>query len=118
MKKSLSLGLIVLVILIAAWFLLAPPRFILNLTKPVNTTDLVAAGADLVEEYQCTSCHQIQQQGRPFGPALDGVTNRLGAEELHLWLAAPEKVKPGTTMPNLNLSDPEIDAIVAYLDSL
>lgn len=117
MKKTASIVLAVLAILVI-WFVIAPPRFVLNLIKPVDTTNLVASGAALVEQYQCTSCHQIKQEGRPFGPPLDGITNRMDGEKLHLWLAAPDKVKPGTAMPNLKLSDQEIDAIIAYLDSV
>jgi cytochrome c1 len=33
------------------------------------------------------------------------------------WLAMPLELKPGSKMPNLNLSDEELDALVAYLDT-
>jgi len=118
MKKNISTALLVLVIILAAWFFIAPPRFFLNLTRKVDTSDMVASGAALVEKHQCTSCHQINQEGRPFGPSLDGVTQRMEKDALHTWLIAPDKIKPGTAMPNFSLSDAEVDAIIAYLDSL
>jgi hypothetical protein len=47
-NRSAVLGGLFLVVLVA-WFLVSPPRFWLNLTKPVAPT--AAAGAQLVENY-------------------------------------------------------------------
>ena len=34
------------------------------------------------------------------------------------WLSNPQAVKPGSDMPNLGLSQDQINALVAYLESL
>ena len=38
--------------------------------------------------------------------------------DLAKWLANPQDVKPGIDMPNLGLSSDQINALVAYLESL
>jgi nitric oxide reductase subunit C len=66
----------------------------------------------------CSACHQVGGQGGLVGPALDGVGTRMTASELDLWLADPTSVKPGTAMPNLNLSDATRSELVRWLTSL
>ena len=38
-------------------------------------------------------------------------------DNLAKWLKNPQAVKPGSHMPNFNLSDSEIQALVAYLEA-
>lgn len=118
MKKVLIWGIPAIAILVVAWFLLAPPRFWLNLTRPVDMSDPVAAGQALVVKYDCRSCHQIQGEGRPFGPNLDGATRRLDSVSLRMWLRDPKGIKPDTSMPGFHLSDNEVEAIIAYLQAV
>ncbi len=66
----------------------------------------------------CVSCHSVGGSGGNVGPALDGVAERFTASELRTWLSDPQSVKPGTAMPNLNLSDADLDALGAYLMTL
>jgi cytochrome c1 len=42
----------------------------------------------------------------------------MTAEGLRTWLHDPPAVKEGSIMPNLGLTDQEITALVAYLQSL
>jgi cytochrome c oxidase subunit 2 len=77
----------------------------------------------------CVACHTINgtpAQGK-IGPNLTHVASRgviAGAvlentpDNLRTWLKDPPAVKPGSIMPNLNLSDHELDVLVAYLSSL
>lgn len=77
----------------------------------------------------CSSCHTIggtTAQGQ-VGPnlthvyarqAFAGDTLDMNAADLRLWLENPPKEKPGSLMPNLGLSSDEIDALVAYLQTL
>jgi cytochrome c oxidase subunit 2 len=37
---------------------------------------------------------------------------------LKLWIKDPDYVKPGSLMPAMQLSDDQIDKVVAYLDTL
>jgi mono/diheme cytochrome c family protein len=113
--------LFVIAFVIAAftlWLLLAPPRWWLSLTKPVDLSNPARAGAQVVEKYNCRSCHWIDGRGGLKAPDLAGVTEQLDAVLLWLWLSNPQAVKGNTAMPNFHLSDSEIEAIVAYLTAL
>jgi cytochrome c2 len=108
-----------LAVVAVAWFLLSPPRFWLNLTKQVNPRPEV--GAQLVDQYDCRSCHQIAGVGALKGPSLQGITQLINDPAqvmLRLWLQNPKAVKSDTAMPNFYLSDSEIAAILAYLKQL
>ena len=39
-------------------------------------------------------------------------------ESMKRWIRDPQQVKPGTNMPSSTLSDPDLEALVAYLESL
>ena len=109
----------VLAVLLVVWFVLAPPRFWLNLTKAVEPT--AATGAQLVEQYECRNCHRIAGQGALKAPSLDGITLRSDDPvqvTLRLWLRDPQAVKGDTAMPNFRLADSEIEAILAYLNEI
>jgi cytochrome c oxidase subunit 2 len=82
-----------------------------------------ATGAQLFQELTCVSCHVSQR----IGPNLYHVASRgtIGAgilentpANLAKWLANPQAVKPGVHMPNLNLTQQQISALVAYLEAL
>ena len=75
------------------------------------------------------NCHNIKGTiaNAVVGPDLTHVASRstLGAgilentpENLANWLADPQKIKPGSRMPSLHLTDPQINALVAYLETL
>ncbi len=86
--------------------------------KPVDLTNAVSAGKSIVAKYACRKCHLIGGEGKALGPDLGGVTKRLDAVSLRLWLRDPRSIKSNTPMPNFQLSDPEIEAIVSYLKKL
>src|SRR5258707_9755036 len=89
----------------------------------------VAAGRQIFERTACINCHAINGTvgtGR-FGPDLTHLMSRdtLGSgvarntpENLRAWIKAPDRFKPGVLMPAMNLNDPEIDQLVAYLITL
>ncbi|MCO4745014.1 MAG: cytochrome c [Proteobacteria bacterium] len=66
----------------------------------------------------CAACHAVGGSGGNVGPALDGVGTRITSADLDIWLKDPQSVKPGTTMPNLNLTDADRAALVTWLSSL
>jgi cytochrome c oxidase subunit 2 len=88
-----------------------------------------ARGAELFTSKPCAGCHTIQgtpAQGQ-VGPNLTHVASRqsfagsmfeLNDENLRAWLHDPPGVKPGSKMPNLQLSDDEVNNLVAYLQTL
>jgi cytochrome c oxidase subunit II len=80
----------------------------------------------------CITCHAIggTQAGSPAAPDLTHFADPAHAcfagcdfstadrAALEAWLRDPNAVKLGAKMPNYNLSQSEIDALIAYLDGL
>lgn len=91
-----------------------------------------AEGGGFANGPACSSCHvvdatAVEQSDGLAGPNLDGFANRqtfAGAvlenteENLVRWLEDPPAAKPGAKMPDLGLTQEQIDALVAYLQSL
>jgi cytochrome c oxidase subunit 2 len=89
----------------------------------VPTSGEAAKGAQLFQELTCVSCHVSQH----IGPNLYHLGSRatIGAGilentpvNLAKWLTNPQAIKPGVHMPNLNLTQEQISALVAYLEAL
>jgi cytochrome c oxidase subunit 2 len=87
-----------------------------------------AEGQTLVAA-KCTVCHVIPGSGgTAVGPNLAGVASRpkiaggavdnTGPEDLKRWIMDPPALKPGTGMPNLNLTEDEATKIAAFLATL
>ena len=77
-----------------------------------------APAGPLVFQQTCTACHAVDGRGGNIGPALDGVGDRFDAEYLGRWLTDPASVRPETTMPQLGLSDAQVEELVTYLSTL
>ncbi len=95
---------------------------------PEPTTPLTQEGEVLMSSKACLGCHalyEISEEPR-VGPNLTGMALRsriagvvpYSEETMRRWLANPVALKPGTTMPRLNLSEAEIAALAAYMDIL
>jgi cytochrome c1 len=88
-----------------------------------NSSELAAQGRALFVAKGCIVCHRMDQLAalrRAMGDFdFDDVPNlsnlKIDAAYLKRWLHDPQALKPATTMPNLNLSESEIDALVAFL---
>lgn len=78
----------------------------------------VEKGEALVQAYDCRACHTIGEGGVSGYPELTHVGRKIRPEWERRWLQDTQKIKPGTFMPTFGFSDPELDAIVAYLHSL
>jgi cytochrome c oxidase subunit 2 len=75
------------------------------------------------------NCHAVAgtaADGR-FGPDLTHLMSRAtiaaGAaknthDNLRLWIQDPRRIKPGSLMPAMKLSDPDLDAVVSYMETL
>jgi cytochrome c oxidase subunit 2 len=87
------------------------------------------AGQKLFMNAQCASCHQIR--GTPaqatIGPDLTHLETRVSLAALTIpnspsklaaWIRDPQRIKPGNRMPDLGLSDREVNELVAYLEGL
>jgi cytochrome c oxidase subunit 2 len=87
------------------------------------------AGKRVFESYACMNCHAVAgtaANGR-FGPDLTHLMSRAtiaaGAAEnthknLRLWIQDPAAIKPSSLMPAMQLSDPDLDAVVSYMETL
>jgi cytochrome c oxidase subunit 2 len=91
--------------------------------------DLAVAGDTLFLTSTCISCHTIRGGGGngTIGPDLTHVGSRttLAAgvidntpQNLADWIRDPAAIKPGVRMPASNFTDQELQALVAYLESL
>ncbi len=92
-----------------------------DLMPATTITSVAATSASEPPAYfnnVCVACHAFQGNGGNVGPALDSVGQRYTRNELDLWLADPPSVKPGTAMPNLNLSDATRTELVEWLLTL
>ncbi len=98
--------------------------------NPVQPGDALAKqGQDLfMGARPCYTCHAIDgtKASGKVGPNLTGFGLRTTvgagllpstADGLTRWLHDPQAVKPGTIMPNLQLSETELQRLVAYLQA-
>jgi len=86
------------------------------------------AGRLVFERTACINCHAVGSAGdRRFGPDLTHLMSRdtLGSgalsnslSGLRAWIKSPDQFKPGVLMPAMNLSDSDLDQLVAYLTTL
>ena len=88
-----------------------------------------AKGAKVFNEHTCVRCHAVGAPGEQarVAPDLAHLAGRstLGAgvlantpDNLGRWLRDPQGVKPGCHMPDLQLTDDEVGALVAYFETL
>jgi cytochrome c oxidase subunit II len=97
-------------------------------TAPLQTPE-ETEGHRLFFANSCVNCHKISDsvaQG-VFGPDLTKLMTRqtigagvapLNKETLWSWVRNPQILKPGSYMPDMKLTDKEVDAVVAYLQTL
>ena len=96
---------------------------------PHSVEGAALTGQRVFESTACVSCHAVSgtpAKGR-FGPDLTHLMSRdtiaSGAaanthEMLRLWIKNPDVIKPGSRMPAMGLSDPDLDAVTGYLETL
>jgi cytochrome c oxidase subunit 2 len=85
-------------------------------------------GQQIFRRSACIGCHTITGiANAKVGPDLSHVGGRgtiAGAlfpnnpDWLHRWITNAPSLKPGALMPPQNLQGPDLDAVVAYLQSL
>jgi cytochrome c oxidase subunit II len=97
--------------------------------KPAVGNDAVAEGRRIFESTACVNCHAVSgtiADGH-FGPDLTHLMSRdtiaAGAaantpENLRTWIQNPDAIKPSSLMPAMQLSNHDLDALTAYLETL
>jgi cytochrome c oxidase subunit II len=100
-----------------------------NQQQPSREDPQVALGRHLFETESCMNCHTIRgtaATGR-FGPDLTHLMSRAtiasgivanNRANLTDWIKNPDHFKKGSLMPAMQLSDDQVDALVAYLSTL
>jgi cytochrome c oxidase subunit 2 len=98
-------------------------------SAPAPSTPEAQRGHDVFMTTSCALCHTIRgtSAGSRVGPDLTHVASRqtIAAGTLpntrgHRagWIADPQSIKPGTRMPANPLSGPDLQALLAYLETL
>jgi len=93
------------------------------------TADLAKQGEQVFLTGACVGCHVVRGTAAAarVGPELTHVGERTTIasalldntpENMARWLRNPPAAKPGSKMPNLNLTEDQIQKLVAYLESL
>ena len=85
----------------------------------------IEAGKKIYEAQKCASCHMIAGKGNKMSP-LDGVGAKLSAADIRKWFTNTAEMeakltkKPAVKMSakKFDLKDPDLDALVAYMESL
>jgi len=88
----------------------------------------VERGRDAIHKFSCAVCHRVPGVASPgggIGPSLEKVTHRAylaGAlpnqrDTMARFIEHPQKLRPGTAMPDCGVSADEARAITAYLYS-
>lgn len=98
-------------------------------TPLVPASGPARAGYDLVTGAQCASCHNVS--GTPasgqVAPDLTHFASRksiaagrlpMSRDNIAKWIADPQGVKPGNNMPKVPLSQAQLAAVTAYLETL
>jgi NADH dehydrogenase len=97
--------------------------------QPAARDERAAAGRRVFETTACINCHAVggtPANGR-YGPDLTHLMSRSTiasgaapntAEDLRRWIDDPDTIKPGSLMPAMKLADADLDALVAYMQTL
>lgn len=100
-----------------------------NQQRPAVEDGAVEAGRHVFETQACMNCHTISGTAAKgtFGPDLTHLMSRAtiaaGAasntpENLNAWIKNPNTFKSGALMPVMQLSDEQVNQLVAYLSTL
>ncbi|NOZ68505.1 MAG: c-type cytochrome, partial [Deferribacteres bacterium] len=79
---------------------------------------LIKEGKGLFVSLGCTGCHAVNGRGSAFAPDLSDTGGKLRPGWLLRWLKNPRAVNPYARMPDLMLTDNEVQALSAYLMTL
>ncbi|MCM2331857.1 MAG: cytochrome c [Pseudomonas sagittaria] len=81
-----------------------------------NLTPAVIAGKKIWETRNCIGCHTLLGEGAYFAPELGNVYVRRGPDFIKAWIKAQPTGAPGRRqMPQFNLTEQELDDLVAFL---
>jgi mono/diheme cytochrome c family protein len=79
---------------------------------------VVAQGRGIFESHGCSSCHGDAGVGGPIAPALVAITQKVPEAQLAALLHNPNAVMRAGKMPAVDISTPDMTALIAYLGAL
>jgi nitric oxide reductase subunit C len=89
-----------------------------RVAAPVVTTGKTDVPKPVLFTSICAACHSVGGEGGKVGPALDPIGSKMDRDALKAWISDPQKIKPGTAMPQIPMSPEQLDEMVDYLLSL
>jgi mono/diheme cytochrome c family protein len=108
------------------WFVMTVAAvFLLGASALAQDAKKIDAGKKVYEAQKCATCHMVAGKGNKMAP-LDGVGAKLSAADIKKWITNPAEMeaalpkKPAIKMSSkkFDLKDPDLDALVAYVQSL
>jgi cytochrome c oxidase subunit 2 len=98
-------------------------------TSPAPSDATQTRGQQVFLTSRCVMCHSIAgtSASATAGPDLTHIASRLTIaagtlpntpEHLAMWIRDSQSIKPGNKMPRIELSDEELHALLAYLETL
>jgi len=87
-----------------------------------SAQDKIQQGSALFTSQKCVLCHAVAGKGNKKGE-LDEVGSKLSANDIRQWLTNPDAMREKTkatrlpAMRDLKLSQEQVDALVAFLQS-
>lgn len=96
-----------------------------TLSASAQDAAAVKKGEQVYAAQKCQTCHSIAGKGKKTSP-LDGVGGKLSADEIKQWILDPKGMaakakstkKPPMAAKYNNLPAADVDALVAYMQSL
>ncbi|MEM6790696.1 MAG: c-type cytochrome [Myxococcota bacterium] len=86
---------------------------------PAPTPAALATGQAVFSARGCGTCHAFvapaSGMNSPLAPDLRGTRDRIAPDRLAGWIQRPQRVAPGTGMPDLGLDDDEALAVAGYV---
>jgi ubiquinol-cytochrome c reductase cytochrome b subunit len=114
-KPALAIGglvVIALTVLELGGALTAPSR------PEGEVNQLVLNGQKVYRDVNCSYCHSINGIGGAIGPDLSNIASQLTKAQLTTYLQNPDLMVPNTLHPKLQFTPDELNALVAYLETL
>ncbi|MFD3282486.1 c-type cytochrome [Alteromonas macleodii] len=89
--------------------------------QPVEVTlakSLTVNPRDVLTRYGCQGCHQVQGAGGTLGPSLDNVISEKGRAFFLRKVKEPQFNNSSSAMPQMPITDDELEALAEFLSSI
>lgn len=97
--------------------LVIPPAPAPQVAAAPSAQSMAERGAALFQAKGCVACHQHEAMPAGDGPRIGPDLSHYepAPEFVRAWLRGPAAIRPNTQMPNMELDDAEIEALLAFL---